>query len=267
MMTRRIFIALALLSLLCISCSTDVPYNSNSGDNGSRALAAAIELNQEVTDDVSAITGDNEDWFFFNPTEQGFVTVSIVVDEPSAISLSISLYDSFGRELQTRESSPDSNIYLLDKFEVSADRFFIAVKTVKGASKYTIKAAFELPVVETPEEVVDENTEVQQASCVPADKCKAGQKCCRPRTSQQAAPTEPAPVSEEISPEAKTIKGTIVLVTPRGDDLSDVKINGIGLKKNVKPGMKAVLRGLKRKVDIYKCLNTSCQATIRATST
>ena len=268
-MTKRILIALAVLSLSCVSCNKDAPYNSNSGDNGSRALATSIALNQDVTDSLSAKIGDNEDWFSFSPTEPGEVTVSVVLDDPAGMSVSASLYDSFGRELQTKETNPGTNVYLLDKYEATTDRYFVAMKTTKGEGNYTLKVGFEVPKVE--EVAVNTNTEVEentekQPSCVPADKCKPGQKCCRSKSSSTTPPPTPPADSDEITPETKTIKGTIVLITPRGDDLSDIKINGIGLKKNVKPGMKAVLRGLKRKVDIYKCLNTSCQATVKATS-
>ena len=266
-MKKRILIALAALSFLFVSCSKDVPYNSNSGDDGTRALAAAIALNQEVTDDLSAVTGDNEDWFYFNPTETGIVTVSVVVDDPAAITLTMSIYDSFGRELQTRESDSGNNRYEMEPFSATPDRFFVSMKTSQGEGKYTLKVGFEVPKDE-PVEVNNEDgksTSTQQARCVPANRCKPGQKCCSSKT--ETTTTTPAPTEPEEPPvEVKTIKGSIVLITPRGDDLSDIKINGIGLKKGVKPGMKATLRGLNRKVDIYKCLNTSCQATVKATS-
>ena len=96
--------------------------------------------------------------------------------------------------------------------------------------------------------------------CVPIEKCKKGQNCCKPKT------TKPVADDDDIAEGEKTVQGTIVLVTPRGDGIADVKINGIGSKNHVKKGAKAYLRGLKRKVNIYSCLNVSCQATIKATS-
>ena len=260
-------------SLICIAaiatlfnfaaCSTGIEYNSNSGHDGSRDSASQLLVNTNKVDEVSAIDGDHEDWFYFTPAENGIIAVSVFVDKPAESKLRISVMDGFGRTLHELGTSESKNVYEFIKFDVKADRYFIAVKCETGKSSYTLKADFELPpppVVE-PElvaEPVEETKSAKRTSCVPADKCKSGQKCCKPKA---------APVSDdEISPTDKTVKGTIVLVTPRGSDLADIKISGIGSKNKVQKGAKAILRGLKRKVDIYQCHSTFCLATVKATS-
>lgn len=258
-----IFIAAALAILNFAACSAGIEYNSNSGHDGSRDSATQLLVNSNKVDDLSAMDGDNEDWYYFNPPEKGLVTVSLFVDQPQNIAINISVMDGFGRTLHAMPTDKTKNVYEFDKFDVEADRYFIAVKTKEGKSSYTLKADFEVPAPPMPEpEIITETesapeTQTRKPSCVPADKCKSGQKCCKPKQTDS---------SDEISSSEKTVKGTIVLVTPRGNDLTDIKISGIGNKNNVQKGAKAVLRGLKRKVDIYQCHTTFCMATVKASS-
>ena len=270
------FFMISLAGLLCMACSHGVQYNSNSGNDGTRDVAVLINVNQDITGDLSASKGDNEDWFYFIPSEnQGSVTVSVITDSNSPMEATVELMDAMGRSLQSKQLKQTSNTYLLDKTEVEKDKYFVVLKTASSDGKYTFRVDYELPVVNPPDNTneaeasdTEANTEettdnTKTRSCVPADKCKPGQKCCKPKP----ADNNEAKTDNSASLDgAKTIKGTIVLNTPRGDGVSDIKINGLGKNNNVKPGAKAVLRGLNRKVDIYKVMNTSCMATVNATS-
>lgn len=259
-------------SILCVcacilgmgiwSCSKGVEYNSNSGYDGSRDSASQLLVNTSKVDDVSAIDGDNEDWFYFAPPEKGQVTVRANIDNPADVKMTIEILDGFGRTLYSMASNSSKNIYEFVTFDVTAERYFIALKATEGKSAYTIRADFQVPP--PPIEYEPAEPEPEEAApaaakttrCVPADKCKEGQRCCKPKA--QAS-------DDAIAPGEKTIQGTIVLITPQGE-LSDIKISGIGNSKGVKKGAKAILRGLNRKVDIYSCMTTSCQATVRASS-
>ena len=260
------------------ACNHEVEYNSNTGHDGSRDSASQLLVNTDKVDDISAPTGDNEDWYYFIPPEDGIIQVSLFVDKPSDVIIEPTVMDGFGRPLHTMSTSHNQNVYEFPKFDVKKDRYFISLKTTNGKSSYTIRATFELPPPPEPEPecsatkpCADDNmtcengvcveVEVKKGprpKCVPADRCKKGQNCCPVK---QQKPDDEDDISTE-----KTVMGTIVLVTPRGDGIADVNINGIGEKNGVKKGAKAYLRGLKRKVNIYSCFNVSCQATIKATS-
>ena len=296
-MLKKLLILFAAVSALIAftSCNKELEYNSNSGNNGSRDSASQLLVNTSKTEDLSAPDADNEDWFFFTPPEKGFVSVVTFVDKPSDIIINISIMDNFGRPINSVITDKHVNMYELPEIPVEKENYFIALKTTEGKSAYTIKANFRLPdpepdceigtfkcidnvlnecqktgyteimVCEGETSVCDEEVGECKAAkassghtkCVPANKCKPGQKCCKSSSSGD---------DEGISDTEKTIKGTIVLVTPRDNNLADVKINGLGERKGVKKGAKAYLRGLKRKVDIYDCKTTYCMATIKATS-
>lgn len=256
-----LFIAGAFLFTFAACSEKTIEYNSNSGTNGARDTATQLLVNTNHVEDISAPDGDNEDWFYFMPPEKGLITVSAFIDSPHDLIVNIFIMDGFGKTLYNKTSNKTENTYVFDKFEVEADRYFIALKTTEGKSNYTIRADFELPPPPEPDPVEDDIEPAPgptpKQRCVPADKCKPGEKCCK----------KPQVVEEDgIAEGVKTIKGTIVLVTPRGDDLADVKISGLGSQKNVKPGAKAYLRGLKRRVDIYSCKTTFCMGTVKATS-
>lgn len=275
-MPKHLALTMLIGSLLFAGCSKTVPYNSNTGEDGSRITAVILEVNQPRTGDLSGITGDNEDWFYFVPPEEGEVEISVSLENPE-MALSMSLTDDYGRQLQEKQCSDAVNVYHLDKVQVTKDRYFIALKTAEGVGAYTlivdlIKPEPVVEEVEIPEEAEKTTTSTTStSSCVPADKCKAGQKCCKSKNNNTSTnntdnTNNNDTNSQNTSTEVKIISGTIVLNTPRGDGLSDIKISGISKSKNIKPGMKAVLRGLNRKVDIYQCMNTSCLATVNATS-
>ncbi len=265
-MLKKLFLMASATMLLSLSaCTTDpIAYNSNSGFDGTRDSASQLLIDVNKVDDIDAPAGDNEDWYYFIPKEEGFVKVSVFVDDPNKMVGSLTVFDGFGRSLNNQSINTVQSIQELPKINVKGDeRYFVALKVTEGKSTYTIAANFELPPPPEVEPEIVEDTHVNttkpssnKPKCVPADKCKAGQNCCKPKAT-----------SEDGIPEgAKTVRGTIVLVTPREGEISDIKINGLGSSKNVKAGMKAYLRGLNRKVDLYSCKTTFCNATVKATS-
>ena len=274
-----IWIAAFFAAISFAACNHEVEYNSNTGHDGSRDSASQLLVNHDEVSDISAPDGDNEDWYYFKPAEVGFVTVNLFVDKPSDVIIDAAVMDGFGRTINTLSTGHSQNVYDFPKIEVKEDRYFISLKTTNGKSNYTIRATFELPPPPEPEPecsatkpcagdnmtcedgvcVEAEQERGPRSRCVPADRCKKGQNCCKSKP-------KPEPEDEDDISAEKTVMGTIVLVTPRGDGIADVKINGIGEKNGVKKGAKAYLRGLKRKVNIYSCFNVSCQATIKATS-
>ena len=264
MLKKNLFaIGAALFLAAFAGCDKEIPYNSNSGYNGARDSASQLLIDTNKTEDVNPPEGDNEDWFYFKPDEEGFSKVSVYFDNPAELDGTLNIYDSFGRPLQNVAINKNQNIQETEKFPVKDERYFVAIKVNAGASSYTVNVGFELPpppVIEN-EVVEDESNASASASkkqkCVPADKCKKGQRCCK---------TPSAPADDGIPEGATVVKGTIILVTPREGEISDIKISGLGSKKGVKKGMKAYLRGLNRKVDIYSCATTFCNATIKATS-
>lgn len=295
-MFKKLLVMSAAVSALFAftSCNKDIEYNSNTGGDGSRDTASQLLINTPKTSDISAPEGDNEDWYYFAPQENGFAKVILVIDNPRDVVINYSVMDNFGRPLQVMTTNGTTNLYEISEFPVQKEHYFVALKTTEGKSTYTIKAEFRLPDPEPDCEIgtyacagsvlqectknglvevmtcegsspvcdadagecrAKKSSGRSHAKCVPANKCKAGQNCCKPTGDE-----------EGIGEGEKTVRGTIVLVTPRSGDLADVKINGLGQKKGVKKGAKAYLRGLKRKVDIYDCKTTYCMATIKATS-
>ena len=209
-------------------------------------------VNSEHTEDISAPQADNEDWYYFVPPEEGLITVKTYIDRPQSIIVNITIRDSFGTPINTLQTNHSENTYTFPQFEVKPERYFISLITTDGESSYTIRPDFEVPpppVIEEP--VIDEPTPSPQPS-----KCK-GSSC------KKTPASDPTP---EGTDPTRTITGKVVLVTPRGENLCEIKINGVGKNKGGKAGAKAYLRGLNRKVDIKKCLNTSCTGTIKATS-
>jgi len=266
-MLRKLFLLVLLLVLpavFAVGCKpSEIPYNSKSDPNGSRDTAIQLLVNTDRIDNIDAPIGNNESWFYFLPQESGIITVSVFFDTPAGLEASVTIFDGFGRSLYIQTTNPNQNIYEFQPFDVKPERHFIAVKATKGKSIFTLRAGFALPPPPVIEIVPDEPEEEittggKTPRCIPADKCKPGQRCCKPTT------VAPPPDDGGIAPSEKTIRGTIVLVTPR-DGKSDVKISGIGQKNGVKPGAKAYLRGLKLRVDIYSCQQTFCQAMIKAT--
>lgn len=257
-------ICILCLALGLVACKPEeIAYNSNTGHDGSRDSATQLLINSPRTDSVSAPEGDNEDWYYFVPQELGLITLSVSIDKTTDMEAQILLLDAFGRTINTIGITQGQTLFEFPTFDVKPERYFVAIKCKKGASPYSIRAVFSLPpppvVVEPP---VVENEPSKR--CVPQSRCneKRGDRCCKPKD-----PVKPEVEDETVIPEtAKTVTGTIVLITPREDALADIKISGIGKKNNVKSGSKAVLRGLKRKVDIYACQTTYCNATVKATT-
>ena len=247
-MAKKILLSLAAIAAFAAAgCSEKtIEYNSNSGVNGSRDSASQLLIDTSYTEDISAPKGDNEDWYYFVPPEEGFIGVRVFIDHPQSLIATITIRDSFGKPVNSMQTNHSENTYEFEKFEVKPERYFVSLITTDGESNYTLRADFELP----PPPVVIEDPVVETPSST------------RPRKPSGGS-TQPAPEPDTAKP---TIAGTIVLVTPRGENLSEIKINGIGKNKGVKAGAKAYLRGLNRKVDLYKCLNTSCTGTVKATS-
>ena len=299
MFKRTLFLVAAVSAVFALtSCDNKIAYNSNSGDNGSRDSAMQLLVNTNKTEDISAPEGDNEDWYYFIPNEEGLATVSAYIDKPADIILTFTVMDGFGRPIHSVVTNHSENMYTLPEFNVQHDNYFISLITTDGKSSYTLRADFRLPDPEpdceigtfacagnvlmqckekvgfvqitecandTPEcdsTVGECKAAAAVKKCVPADKCKKGENCCKPK------PPKPddSGKTDGIGANEKTVTGTIVLVTPRDSNVADVKINGLGSNKKVKKGAKAYLRGLNRKVDIYDCKTTYCMAAIKASS-
>jgi len=251
MLKKLFFILFAALSLAALTaCAPDeVAYNSNSGFNGTRDSASQLEIDKNVSEDLNAAIGDNEDWYFFTPKEAGTAKVSAFFDSPAALEGTVNIYDGFGRPLQSFNINKAQNIQESAPFEVTAERYFIALKLNAGQSNYSVRVDFKLP--EPPAIEIEETVATNDT----------------PSSGHHTKPSKKPTTDAAGIPEgAKTLKGTIVLVTPREGDVSDIKISGFGSQNGIKPGMKAYLRGLNRKVDIYACKNTFCNATIKANS-
>ena len=254
-MAKKLLLSLAAVAAFAVAgCSETLEYNSRSGINGSRDAANQLLVNSEHTEDISAPKADNEDWYYFMPPEEGLVTVKAVIDRPQSIVVAIAVRDSFGIPIQTIETNRSENIYTFPQLEVKTERYFISLITTNGESGYTVRVGFEVP----PPVVIEPDPEPDPGPTPTPTKCK-GSSCKKPPQPDTTPTGGPNPDDPKIT-------GTIVLVTPRGENLCEVKIDGVGKNKGAKAGAKAYLRGLNRKVDIKKCLNTSCTGTIKATS-
>ena len=265
-MFRNIFTLLVavFLVLAVTACKPDAPeYNTNSGYDGTRDSASQLLLDNVKSDTIDATNGDNEDWYYFLAKEDGFITVNLFLDAPAEIEGSFTVHDGFGRPIQNDPlaKSPQS-LHVLPRFEVKAnERYFIAIKAINGKSTYSIEVKFELPPTPEPDPVIVDDTPdptPTKQACIPADKCKPGQNCCKSKKTNDNDDAVPA--------NAKIVQGSIVVSTPREGGIIDIRINGLGSKHGVKVGMKAYLHGLNRKVDLYSCKSSSCNGTVKATS-
>ena len=261
-MFRKVIALLASASILLIlaACQPDViEYNSNSGLDGSRDSASQLLIDHVKSDTIDATIGDHEDWYYIIAQAEGFLTTQLFLDTPTAVKGTFTIHDGFGRQLETVSFDGSStNINTLPRIEVKAkERYFVALKVTEGKSTYSVEAKFELPPEPEviPEVVEDKPTRTTKSSCVPADRCKSGQNCCKPKKQE-----------EEVSANAKIVKGSIVVSTPRENGIIDIRISGIGSKTGVKAGMKATLRGLNRNVELYSCKSSSCNGTVKAST-
>ena len=269
----------ALTSALCALCfglsacsPTQVEYNSNSGTNYSLSTATTIALDTLNTAELNAPDGNNEDWYGFSVQENGFITLDFSADKPSDLIFDVSLMDSFSRPLDAVTTNDIEHVYTFEKREAEPGNYFISVVTNmekkygddssdgdhyrSGVSQYTVSVKFELPEPE-PEFVPEPEPEPEEVDtknakkCVPADKCKSGQNCCKPKKTA-------TPVAEE-----KILSGNIVSITPQGDKVI-IKIAGFGTKKGVRKGATGKLHGSSIEAYIYSCAENACQATVEA---
>jgi len=263
---------LLLSALLMAACSFGAcasggaEYNSNPSTNGTLSTATTVAFDKVVASKLDAPAGTNEDWYAFEVRENGFVQLNFFVEEPKHLLFDVSLLDSFGRPLDSVTTNASEQTYVFDKREMEPDRYFISVATnmgkeygdedCKGVSPYTVSVHFEVPPPPEPEpQEVEPEPEQKAEKCVPADKCKAGQKCCKPKK----APA-PAAVEETV------VTGNIVSITPQAGGKVVVKISGIGTKKGVRKGATGKLQGSSLTAYIYSCAENACQATIEASS-
>ncbi|MBQ1265246.1 MAG: hypothetical protein IIY06_00555 [Proteobacteria bacterium] len=256
-----------ILCLVCVfmmiglnACKPDaIEYNSNSGFNGSRDSSTQLLIDNVMSETIDAAIGNNEDWYYVMVQQDGFITASVLFDNPSGIVGTLTIYDGFGRPIETETlNHPSQNIHTLPRIEVKPsenDRYFVAIKVTEGKSTYSIEAKFELPPEPEVAPVIVENTPkpTPKSSCVPADKCKSGQNCCKEKD-------KPAPENVKI------VQGSIVVSTPREGGIIDIRISGLGTKNGIKVGMKATLHGLNRKVELYSCKASTCNGTVKATT-
>ncbi len=262
------------------ACSpAEVEYNSNSGANSSMSTAHAITFDKINSASLSAPTGNNEDWYEFTVTENGLISMDFSADSPSHLIFNVALLDSFGRPLDNITTNASQTTYSFEKREAEPDRYFVSIATnmdkkygsenCTGESAYSVAVHFELPPPPAPvvdeaaiaaAKAAEEAAEADQkssAKCVPADKCKAGQKCCKPKK-----PATPAPVVVQ----EKTVSGEVVSVTPQSNGKLIIKISGIGSDVGVHKGMTGKLHGTNISVNIYSCASKACQATVEASA-
>lgn len=257
-------LATVFLVLVLAACKPETPeYNSNSGFDGSRDSASQLMIDNVKSDTIDATLGDNEDWYYLIAQNDGFITINLFLDSAAEIEGSFAVHDGFGRPIQseTLNKVPQS-LHVLPRFEVKTnERYFIAVKANSGKSTYSVEAKFEFPPEPEPDPIIVDDTPVQtttptKQACIPIEKCKPGQNCCKAKK----------PAEDEVPANAKIVQGSIVVSTPREGGIIDIRINGLGSKNGVKVGMKAFLHGLNRKVELYSCKTTSCNGTVKATA-
>ena len=266
-MNKRI---LSVLAALVLISGCGVAYNSNSGTNGTRDSATQLSTGIAITEKCDADVGNNEDWYTFTPSEPGTINININASSTENNNL-LQLFDGFGRELKSLNIDPSKSVYSFDPIEitnVSADlRYFVKVTCLAGQTTYTIQTTLTPPPVP---EVPSGNGNAGngsgnngEASSTQDDTSNAGQSSGRHHRSKKDTQTT-QPVEEETEP-VQTYEGMIVLITPSETEDTSIKIQNVGDKTNTKPGDKATLKGLNRKVKLVSCSKNYCMGSVKAT--
>lgn len=108
-----------------------------------RHRAAPLALGQSQPDSVDTKGGDRSDWKFIELQDTGFLTVELILDDPSA-NVTITLFDRYGKPVPGGRSSHRAGEHPLLKVttDVGVGRYFVLVQAAgkSDATGYAIKA-------------------------------------------------------------------------------------------------------------------------------
>jgi len=128
--------------------------DSNTGGDGSRDEAVGFSVERSVTDRIEGSVGDNTDWKFVELKDKGALAVTVVFDQPEALTGAyVELLDAFGSRIERTDVKPDRKAYTLhDEVEKVPGKRYIRLSTQTGDSIYTIGTAI---TVRTPPKAPD----------------------------------------------------------------------------------------------------------------
>ncbi len=137
--TWRLGLGMALLLGATVGCGADP--EANSGADAYRNQAAAMPLDEWITDDLSLDDGDRTDWRFVDLASDGKLTVQFHADEKST-SVQLGVYDRYGQPLASAQHPSGRTEPVSFTVPISAPgRVFIKVQATGGASSsYTLRA-------------------------------------------------------------------------------------------------------------------------------
>lgn len=138
-MTRIILIVAALL--LVLGCNVGDKPDSASGKDWEQAGAQELYLDKLTDDYLDYSEGDNTDWKFFKIRTRGLLALTVYWDNKN-VGSTINVRDRFGVLKSSRAHSSELEKDKID-MRVEPGTYFVEFKSAKGASVYTVEAAFQ----------------------------------------------------------------------------------------------------------------------------
>ena len=124
-------------ALAFAACAAD----RDSGGDAERHVAKPLASGKWDPDTLDRGSGDTTDWKVMDLQDTGFLTVELVLDDPSA-GVVLSVFDRFGKPLARATHRDGDGPQLKLTTEVGIGKVFLRVLHEAGAkSGYTIRAA------------------------------------------------------------------------------------------------------------------------------
>lgn len=119
-----------------------------SGPDAYRHQAAALPLDEPLTDSVSIAEGDKTDWRVFEIYDAGQLAIVFSADEAEA-EVSLALFDRYGLELQAVERQ-GGEVSTLTVDVARGGRYFLRMQAVSGPpTAYDITVSVGAPTTST----------------------------------------------------------------------------------------------------------------------
>jgi len=128
-------------ALLATACNVEDKPDSASGEDWEQAGALELYLDKLTDDYLDFEEGDSTDWKYFKIKNRGLLELTVYWDNKH-VSSTINVRDRFRVLQQSRAHSSELEKDRID-MRVEPGTYFVEFSTTKGASVYTVEAAFQ----------------------------------------------------------------------------------------------------------------------------
>ena len=229
-------------------------------DNKKEGALGLIFGMPQIDDRLDYNGGDREDWRYIIVAEQGNMSITINVDNPSSVDGGWKIIDSEGRTLHHQSFSKSQGYYEFPSFPVKRGVYYFQTFATAGKSIYSIATSFQPQVVAPPPEEPEEEFEEEE---VEEERPKKARK---PRKKQEEADEKPAKSTKKQAATGTKIKGFISIITPKSDGSAEITVRDIGKNKGIETGAVGTIEGTSTKIEMTQCFATSCRALVPASA-